>query len=64
MKALIGADNGWYDGEDNFHKFTQESVAATIAEYKKILKNMKNGMMYCKGSDDGDSYYMTLPLRR
>jgi len=59
MKALIGTGNGWYDGEGNFHKFTKESIAATITEYKEILKNMKNGMMYSKGSDDGDSYCMT-----
>lgn len=62
MMDLIGTGKGWYDGQGVFHEFTQESVDAVIAEYQEILKNIKNGIMYSKSTDDGDSCFMIPPL--
>lgn len=61
MMALIGTGKGWYDGQGIFHEFTPESVDAVIAEYQEILKDIKNGMMYSKSTDDGDSFFMIPP---
>ena len=61
MEALIGTGNGWYDGQGKFHKWTQESVDAIIAEYQKTLESIKNGTLYSKGNGEGDTYSMIPP---
>lgn len=61
MEALIGTGNGWYDGQGIFHEWTQESVDALIAEYQKTLESIKNGTMYSKTTDDGDTCSMIPP---
>ncbi|MCM1168034.1 MAG: M56 family metallopeptidase [Lachnospiraceae bacterium] len=48
LEALIGTGSGWYDGNGVFHTFTRESVDATISEYRKILKEIRNGALYSK----------------
>lgn len=61
MEALIGTGNGWYDGQGEFHEWTQESVDAIIAEYQETLKSMKNGTLYSKDNGEGDTYSMIPP---
>lgn len=55
LEALIGTGDGWYDGQDNFHEWTQETVDEQIADYKKILEDIKAGVRYSKDLDNGDS---------
>lgn len=61
MEALIGTGNGWYDKQGIFHEFTQESVDALVAEYQKTLESIKNGTMYSKTTDGGDTCSMIPP---
>lgn len=61
MEALIGTGDGWYDGQGEFHEWTQESVDAIIAEYQETLKSMKNGTLYSKDNGEGDTYSMIPP---
>lgn len=61
MESLIGSNDGWYDGQGTFHKWTQESVDAIIAEYYQTLEDIKNGTLYSKEDGDGDSYAMIPP---
>ena len=61
MEALIGTGNGWYDGQGKFHKWTQESVDAIIAEYQKTLESIKKGTLYSKDNGEGDTYSMIPP---
>ena len=53
--------DGWYDGQGIFHEFTRESVDAMIDGYKETLENIKNGVLYSKDSEDGDTYSMIPP---
>lgn len=55
LEALIGTGDGWYDGKNNFHEWTQETVDEQIANYKKILEDIKAGVRYSKDLDNGDS---------
>lgn len=62
LEALIGAGDGWYDGQGVFHEWTRESVDAAIAQYQDTLESIKNGTLYSKDTgDDGDSYAMIPP---
>lgn len=61
MESLIGTGDGWYDGEDVFHEFTQESVAAMMDSYKGTLESIKKGVLYSKDNGDGDIYSMIPP---
>ena len=61
MESLIGSNDGWYDGQGTFHRWTQESVDAIIAEYYQILESIKSGTLISKDSGDGDSYAMIPP---
>ncbi len=58
LESLIGTGDGWYDGQGIFHEFTRESVDAMIDGYKETLENIKNGVLYSKDSEDGDTYSM------
>lgn len=46
MESLIGSNDGWYDAQGTFHKWTQESVDAAIAEYYQTLDSIKSGTLY------------------
>lgn len=61
MESLIGSNDGWYDGQGTFHKWTQESVDAIIAEYYQTLEDIKNGTLYSKEDGDDVSYSMIPP---
>ena len=61
MESLIGSSDGWYDGQGTFHKWTQESVDAIIAEYYQILEDIKNGTLYSREDEDDDGYAMIPP---
>lgn len=61
MESLIGSNDGWYDGQGTFHKWTQKSVDAIIAEYYQTLEDIKNGNLYSKEDEEGDSYAMIPP---
>ncbi|MDE6627667.1 MAG: hypothetical protein K2K56_15065 [Lachnospiraceae bacterium] len=61
MESLIGSNDGWYDGQGTFHKWTQENVDAIIAEYYQTLEDIKNGTLYSKEDGDGASYAMIPP---
>lgn len=52
LTALIGTNNGWYDGQGVYHDWTQETVDAQIAQYEKILKEIKAGVLYSKSTED------------
>lgn len=56
LEALIGTGDGWYDGQGVFHEWTQDSVNAQIAEYEKILDEIKSGTLYSKDNDEGIGY--------
>lgn len=43
-------------GEGVFHEWTQDSVNAQIAEYEKILDEIKSGTLYSKDNDEGIGY--------
>lgn len=62
LESLIGSDNGWYDGQGTFHKWTRESVDAAIADYYQILEEIKGGALYSKDSGDGDCIAMIPPV--
>lgn len=61
LEALIGTGDDWYDGQGDFHEWTQESVDAMIAEYQETLESIKNGTLYSKDNGDGDTYSMIPP---
>lgn len=61
LEALIGTGDGWYDGQGEFHEWTQESVDAMIAEYQETLESIKNGTLYSKDNGDEDTYSMIPP---
>ena len=61
MESLIGTGDGWYDGQGVFHEWTQDSVNAQIAEYEKILDEIKSGTLYSKDNDEGIGYAQIPP---
>lgn len=61
LEALIGTGDGWYDGQGVFHEWTQDSVNAQIAEYEKILDEIKAGTLYSKDNDEGIGYAQIPP---
>ena len=61
LEALIGTGDGWYDGQGVFHEWTQDSVNAQIAEYEKILDEIKSGTLYSKDNDEGIGYAQIPP---
>lgn len=61
LESLIGSNDGWYDGQGTFHKWTRESVDAIIDEYYQTLESIKSGVLYSKDSGDDDSYAMIPP---
>ena len=62
LEALIGTGDGWYDGQGVFHEWTQDSVNAQIAEYEKILDEIKSGTLYSKDNDEGIGYAQIPPV--
>ena len=56
LEALIGTGNGWYDGQGVYHEWTQEAVNAEIAQYEKILEEIKAGVLHSKPNEAGDSF--------
>ena len=54
LEALIGTGNGWYDGQGVYHEWTQETVNAEIAQYEKILEEIKSGVLHAKPNEAGD----------
>lgn len=61
LEALIGTDNGWYDGQGVYHEWTQESVNNQIAQYEETLKEIKAGILYAKPNKDGIGYSQIPP---
>lgn len=61
LEALIGTGTGWYDGQGVFHEWTRENVDALINEYQRTLESIKNGTMYSKTTDEGDTCSMVPP---
>lgn len=60
MESLIGTGSGWYDREGVFHEFTREAADSTIAEYREILEQIKQGLLLSK--DNGDHVvFSTIP---
>lgn len=60
MESLIGTGSGWYDREGVFHEFTREVADSTIAEYREILEQIKQGLLLSK--DNGDHVvFSTIP---
>ena len=49
LQSVIG-QKGWTSAHGEF-VWTQEMVDETIAEYEKVLQDIKNGMMYSKTVD-------------
>lgn len=67
LESLIGTGSGWYDGEGVFHGFTRESVDSSIAKYREILEEIKQGLLVSKdntlagGNADRVSFAMLPP---
>jgi len=55
LQSMVG-DSGIINGKE--FVWTQEKVDETIAEYEKILQDIKNGMMYSKSIDGEDNMAM------
>lgn len=61
LEALIGTNNGWYDGQGVYHKWTQEIVDIEIAKYEEILEKIKAGVLYAKPDGDDVSFAQIPP---
>lgn len=61
LNSLIDTGDGWYDGQGIYHTWTKESVDEEIAEYEKILADIKTGMLYSKDNGDGDTFAQSPP---
>lgn len=61
FESLVGSGNGWYDGQNNFHEFTQEYVDSIISDYQKTLDEIKKGYKYSKNTGTEDVYFMVPP---
>ena len=61
LESLVGSGNGWYDGQDNFHEFTQEYVDSIISDYLKTLDEIKKGYKYSKNTGTEDTFFMVPP---
>lgn len=61
LEALIGTGNGWYDGQGVYHEWTQETVNVEIAQYEKILEEIKAGVLHAKPNEAGIGYAQIPP---
>lgn len=60
LPNYIGATGGYYDGDGVLHEevWTQEKIDETLADYEKILEDIKNGAKISKSVNGDDSIMM------